>query len=407
MSKEKTKQELLAKKREINSKLGELVAVREKTEDQVREIESLTAEYNQLNREIETMVQTEREAAAAPVKSKNEQFREFLQGASQGRENEIIVGTEAAPGAGLDSGAIDLTIKDLIPNLEEGTGLPSSQPVVTGVTGNVVYPTDASDMEIEEAGEVAVLDDQKINFDNVKVNPVRVTLSCDVSQKLIDNLHFPIMAHVSKKFQKAWRKYCATKVYSQANFSGVKGGFAGLASSGTITIGGANSASQFLEAVAAFLDKGLPADGVCFVIDATTEALLKAEPIVKGEGSGFIIQDGKLLGYEYVTTHRINTVLGGDSKTAGSNTNNKKLYRTTDRYIGIGFFQYLPLQQHGQWRLTIDATSKAQQKKNCVGMVLNTEVSLTNLSTALYDEDGNKVSTFAIYKLAKETPSES
>ena len=403
----KTKEQLLTEKREINSKLGELVAKREKTEDEVREMESLTAQYNQLNREIETMSQMEREAAAKTPKSKETQMREFLQGAKENRENEIVVGTTAAPGAGLDSGAIDLTIRDLIPNLEEGTGLPGSLPVVMGVTGNVIYPTDASDMEIEEAGEVAVLDDQTVDFDNVKVEPVRVTLSCDISNKLIDNLHFPILPHIAGKFQKAWRKYCATKVYSQANFAGVKGGFANLTAAGTITLGGKNSAAQILSAVAAFINKGLDPAGVCLVIDATTEALLKAEPKVKGEGNGFIIEGGKLLGYDYVVTHRINTVLGGDSKTDPSHTNNKKLYPTTDKYMGIGFFQYLPLQQHGEWRLTVDATSKAQMKKNCVGMVLNTEVSLTDLSKALYDEDGNNVSAFAIYKIEQASEEES
>ena len=137
------------------------------------------------------------------------------------------------------------------------------------------------------------------------------------------------------------------------------------------------------------------------IIDATTEATLKVTPVAEGQG-GFCIQDGKLLGYEYVVSHRINTALGGDAKVDDSHkTETTKLFPTKSKYLGIGFFNYLPIQQHGEVRLSLDATSKAQQKKNCVGVVFNTEVSITNLSQHIYDENGNKVSAFAVYELAE------
>jgi len=396
----KTKQELLSRNREI-LRITNDFQNRELSAEEKQQNEALCREFQRNLDEIALLNEECRETAA--TQDKGVQMRELLQGARRGEVREIVMGTTAAPGAGLHSGAVDLTIKDLVPNLEEGTGLPAGATILAGVTGDVVFPTDASDMELTEAGEVAVIDDQTVDFDNVKAAPARVTLSCDISNKLIDNLHFNILAYIQGKFNKAWRKYLATKVYSQANFAGIKGGFAGLTKSGDITIGGADTAKQILKAVAAFVDKGFDINGLCLVLDATTEAILKVTPVAEGQG-GFCIQNGKLLGYDYVVSHRINTALGGDAKVdASHNSDTTKLFPTTKKYLGIGFFQYLPIQQHGEVRLSLDATSKAQQKKNCVGVVFNTEVSITNLSNHIYDENGNKVSAFAVYELADAT----
>lgn len=389
-----TKKEFLKKREAIKAEMANLEGDDYKAKE--RELRELINDFN-----ADTAALNREEKADPNAKCKF--MREWLHDArskSGEHEREIIVGTAGSPGAGLNSGAIALTIADLVPNLEEGTTLPSECHIVSGVVGNVVFPTDASDMEIEEAGEVATLSDQTIDFDNVKAEPSRVTLSCDISNKLIDNLGFDILAHVAKKFSKAWRKFLARKVYSQANFSGLKGGFANATPAGTIYLGNGTAAASILQAIATFVDKGFDVESLCITIDAVTEAKLKLEPLYAGEGAGFVIQNGKLLGYEYTVSHHINTVLGGDAKTANANSNASKLYKTTASYLGIGFYEYLKPQQHGEWRLTSDGTSKAMAKKNCVNITLNTEVSITDLSAHIHDEDGNAVSAFAIYTLA-------
>lgn len=363
----------------------------------MRELDNLTREFT-----AETAVM-QREAVVntqANRREINKQMRELCKEAkSQNRE--IIVGTAASPGAGLNSDAIAKNIHELVLNLEEGTTLPSALGLVTGVVGTDVFPTDASDMEIEEAGEIEVLNDQVIDFDNVKADPNRVTLSCDVSNKMIDQVNFDILAHVTGKFQKAMRKYWAKKVYSQANWAKNKGGFANAEVTGNITLN-ENAAANILAAIAAFVDKGFSTSSLCLTIDAVTEARLKTEPIKAGECAGFIIQNGKLLGYDYTVSHYINTALGGDAKVDASHSSETtKLFPTTDRYLGIGFYEYLKRQQHGETRLTFDGTSKAQAKKNCVGITLNTELSLTNLSNHIYDADGNAVNAFAVYKFVE------
>lgn len=384
------KKELMTLMRECQSKMATLAGNAEMAE----EFAKAEREFRNAQAELAILEEEERAARETPRKSTDAQLRELLAGQRDGSmEREITLGTQ-----GVASGAIALTIKDLVPNLEEGNGLPEALDIVTGVVGNVVFPTDASDMELEEAGEVAQLNDQEIDFDKVNVSPHRVTLSCDISNAMIDNADFDILGHVQAKFNKAWRKYLAEKTYSQAAFTGNKGGFSGLAKTGDITLGAGTAYKSILAAVAEFTDKGFSADSLCITIDAVTEAELKMEPKQKGV-AGYVIENGKLCGYNYTVSSKINTVLGGDAKTASGNTDGSKLYKTTARYLGIGYYEYLKVQQHGDVRLTMDATSKAMAKKNCVNMTLNTEFSFTDLSNHIYDESGNAVKAFALFEI--------
>ena len=45
----------------------------------------------------------------------------------------------------------------MIPTLHEGLGLPVGLGIVTGVTGNEVWPVSINDVEMEEVGEVEAL----------------------------------------------------------------------------------------------------------------------------------------------------------------------------------------------------------------------------------------------------------
>ena len=387
----KTKEELQALMRELQGKMADYAGNSEKA----AEFEQAEREFKSAQAQLALLEAEERAEREKPKKNVAQMVRELFQGQRTGTaEREVTLGTQ-----GRASGAIALTVHDLVPNLEEGNGLPPGLSVVTGVTGNSVYPTDASDMELKEIGEVASIDTQVVNFDNVTVTPHRVSLSCDISNSMIDNVEFDILGHIRRKFDKAWRKYLATKTYSQANFTGNKGGFAGLASAGTITLGAGTAYKAILTAVAEFVDKGFDTDSLCLVIDAKTEAQLKLEPKQKGV-AGYVVENGKLCGYNYVVSGKFNTVLGGDAKTASGNTDTTKLYPTTAAYLGIGFYENLKVQQHGEVRLTFDATSKAVAQKNCVNLTLNTEFSFTNLSGHIYDENGTAVQAFAVYEIA-------
>lgn len=383
---EKRIKDLLKKQTELRAKMAEQV-------DNAEAFSKLEKEYNANKREIECLTAENSLAGAEDKRDAGVTLREVLRGARDGKQDrEIVLAKKlvADKTSIEESGAVNLTIHDIIPTLEEGAVLnvPGLK-MVTGVVGNELYPVSIDDVEVEEVGETAELTDQDLHFDQLKVTPSRAGLSVMVSNMAIDNANFDLLGFVQSKMQAALNRYAAKKVLSRANWTGLKGPFANLAAKGTITLD-KDAYRNILKAVADFADKGYNTDQMCLVIDATTEAELKATPKAEGQG-GFVIENGTLAGYPYVVNHYINTVLDKGNK----------LKAADDKVIGIGFFGYLALQQHGDVRLTIDATSKAVAIKNCTAVVLNTAFSVTDLSTKINGNTDGKPQAFAVYKIVE------
>lgn len=392
-----TVQEALAHNREILDKLAnldEIAQIRELNEEEKKTLAALQREHQGLTREITYMNQQAAAASHREVKSKNAIMREALDFLRANPNRELTLGTVSSNAGGsiTESGAIALNIHDLIGTLNEGLGLPSTLTLVTGVTGNDLWPVSVDDVDLEELGENVEVNDQNLHFDNIQAVAHRVSLAVSVSNSAIDNAAFDVFAFVQGKFQLALRRYLAKKVYSQANFTGVKGPFSNLASSGSIEIADGKTYKNILKAVAEFTNKGFDSSMVVLVIDAITEAELKATK--KAEDAGFVIENGTLAGYPYVVTHYINTTLDSDNKT---------LKPTTDRYIGIGYFNYLALQQHGTVSMRVDNSSAAQARKNLTTFVFNSAFSATDLSTKLNKKGGTTTQAFALYKLTAPT----
>ena len=120
--------------------------------------------------------------------------------------------------------------------------------------------------------------------------------------------------------------------------------------------------------MAAFSDKGFFEGDVVLIMDRETEAELKATPKIAGAAGGFVIENGKCAGYDYVVTHYLNTTLSGST-----------LVPTEKKYIGIGYFEWFALQQHGQVRMVIDPVTLAD--KGVTRVILRTSWSFTDLST--------------------------
>ena len=392
-----TVQEALAHNREILDKLAnldEIAQTRELNEEEKKTLAALQREHQGLTREITFMNQQAAAASHREVKSKNAIMREALDFLRANPNRELTLGTVSSNAGGsiTESGAIALNIHDLIGTLNEGLGLPSTLTLVTGVTGNDLWPVSVDDVDLEELGENVEVNDQNLHFDNIQAVAHRVSLAVSVSNSAIDNAAFDVFAFVQGKFQLALRRYLAKKVYSQATFTGVKGPFSNLASSGDIEIADGKTYKNILKAVAEFTNKGFDSSMVVLVIDAITEAELKATK--KAEDAGFVIENGTLAGYPYVVTHYINTTLDSDNKT---------LKPTTDRYIGIGYFNYLALQQHGTVSMRVDNSSAAQARKNLTTFVFNSAFSATDLSKKLNKKGGTTTQAFALYKLTAPT----
>ena len=367
---------LAARNREIQARMGAIYLQMEKekredyTDAEKREVADLKHELEENHREI---MNSKDEAAIAELREnidRNKQYREYLQGVRQKREDAT---TTLAPKSTPDgssiteSGAINLYIEDIIDTKVNGLGRPVGQSFVTGVEGDELYPYSINDVEMEEVGEINAINDQALDFDNIKVQSRRVSLSVAVSNKAIDNAAFDLVAFVLYKIQKAWRIYFAKKNYSHANWQGNKGAFS-MVTPGTITMDNTIGA-QIDEKFAEIAERGFDDEG-CVVISPRMEARLKHTFEGNGVAAHPIIDNGLLCGHPYVSTKHINYTLNGDGE----------YVKDTDEYIGLGLFQYLPIQQHGLVRQTVDATSAQVAKQNKTVIVFSTEISITELS---------------------------
>ena len=399
----RTEKELREARLAANEKLGDLyvkASGRVMTAEEKLQEEMINRELHQIEEEYK-MVSSDRESQknALSQVDKNKTMREYLRNVRNGKaDREILLNSVNAGDTNTieASGAINLTIRELIPTLHEGLELPADLNLMTGVVGNEVWPVSINDAELEEVGEVASLTDQALDFAKITPAVKRVGLTIPVSNMAIDNAAFDLLAFVQTKFTIALRKYLAEKLYSQAAFTGNHGPFSNLTPAGTIDLGG-NAYKAILKAVAKFSDEGFFEGNVTIIMDRETEAELKATPKLAGAAAGFVVEDGRCAGYPYIVTHYLNTELASDKKT---------LVPTSDKFIGIGYFQWFAVQQHGEVRLTVDATSQGVAKKNITAITMNSAWSMTDLS--IYINGGQPTGdtnptyptqAFALYKV--------
>ena len=397
-----TYDELSVQAREVNDRLGELytkAANREFTDEEAAQEREWTRELKTIKREMD--LKNADGAHANNMENRRQatlqaQFREMLQDVrtNPGKATREILlsagqnsdGTSNVS-ANIDaSGAIRLSIHELIPTLHEGLGLPEGLNIITGVTGNEIWPVSINDVEMEEVGEIEALSDQVLNFANITPTVRRCGLTVPISNMAIDNAAFDLMAFVQSKFGIAIREYWAKKIYSRAEWTGNKGAFSNLAPVGVITLGSGDEYKQILSAVAEFSNKGFFEGEVCLSMDRVTEAQLMATPKIKGAAGGFVIENGRCAGYRYTVSHFVNSELNASGK----------LVAGSGRYLEIGYYEWFAAQQHGDVRLTIDATSQAVSKKNITAITLNTAFSMTDLSIYI-NGAGGTTQAFACY----------
>lgn len=401
----KTFEELREQRLAANEKLGDIyvkAANRELTDEEKMQVTNLSREIENCEREMRGINLEVANLEAQKSHRKRDiaaYIREQMMESRETKSTRTItlnpINPAAVPAETANikaSGAIELTIHDIIPTLHEGLGLPKGVNIVTGVTGNEIWPVSVDDVEMEEKGEIETLSEQSLNFANITPTPNRVGLCVSVSNAAIDNAAFDLLAFVQRKFDLALRKYLAKKVYSQANWTKNKGPFAGMAA-GTIDLG-ADAYKNILEAVAAFSDKGFFEGDVCISMDRVTEAKLKATPKVAGAAAGFVIENGLCAGYPYTVSHFVNTTLNSADQ----------FVPTADRYFEIGYWEWFALQFHGTVRLIVDGGSAAVAKDNVTKVVTNMEISMTDLSTKI--NGANSSQAFGLYKIVETEPTE-
>ena len=370
------------------------------TAEENAQYDALVREDNRLHLDIQGMLDERELAKFNEQKSKNTLLREVLQKCVKERENAttilqnaVTTGDDKNMTANIEtSGAVPLTIHELIDTKVEGLELPADLRMLTGVVGNEIWPYSIDDVEFTVAGEVEKIDEHALNFAKLSANPERVAASIAVSNRAIDNAAFDLLGFVTYKFQKGIAKFKALHVYSHAAFdNALKSPFA-LVDVEEIVLD-ENIGKNLAKKVAEIYDLGF--EGVPYLtMDKVIETELRFTKAIPGQnGDRTVIMDGKCVGYPYTVSKYINTTLDSEGKPV----------QDSDRYIGIGHYGYLSLEQHGEVRFTVDATSAEVAKRNTTVLTLNTEFSLTELSSKVNGGTG-KPQAFKLLKVVEAAP---
>ena len=267
------------------------------------------------------------------------------------------------------SGAIRLTIRDFLPELEASLQLPPGLEVDYGVTGNEVWPVSINDVEMEEEDETAELTEQQLGFSQTNSSfPVRTGITVEVSNMAIDSAGFDLLGYIQKKFGLAQRRYVASHLYSMARWDGNNGPFSGAHASQWVIPEGSIYDSIITQMTLLELE-GYDTREAVIVLDPKMEVRLKCTPIRPEEGR-MVIQDGLCCGYPYIVNKYFNTEL---------NAQGKLVKKATDA-VGIGIFKWFKIAQHDVARLIVDGVSKEVAERNVTSLTLTTRWSFTDLS---------------------------
>lgn len=406
----KTLEELMTRQREINDTLGGIentLQKRELNDEEKGSQAKLLAEYETNKREIALVIQEKQAAAVAvtPKKDVNTELREFFREAKPGSKFVIPMTREsisyASQGVGNYPGTEGfvqgITVVDLIPtDRPDGDILATAGvPMTTGVTGNKIQWAFAGGVEAVFANELAATTERTIDLDKQVPVQQRLTVRVRISNQALENSNFDLQSYIVRVVADSIRQKINWAVASTTKATAIFfGPFAQDAESGTYGTDGYVPGKQVgtytdftKETAAEMIGKlaahNLATDNVVFVMGAADFWKLKVTPFDQGSGIMLIGNDNRLLGIPVVVNNAINraTQKGAISGHA----------------VGLGNFKYLPVMQHGNIRLSIDATSAVASNTDEVYTTINADFSMTILKDGadafvLYSKSGDSSS---------------
>ncbi|HAI2558598.1 TPA: phage major capsid protein [Escherichia coli] len=175
--------------------------------------------------------------------------------------------------------------------------------VLSGLNSPIAVPKmTASSVEafgfVDENGSAP---ESKATFENVKMAPKTFAGGNPISRqslKTVPNIATLITDHINKAVRIKLEQLILS---DKDNTRGPKGLVKQLVDGGRVTKKAAFSYKDFLKEIAALTDAGVPAQAIKFAMSGATAAEL--ESTLKDNGvSGYIIENGKLAGYDVVTS---------------------------------------------------------------------------------------------------------
>ena len=372
---------MFAKREQINIRMNEIsdkvqAENRPMTEAEQREYNTLQSDFAKLGRELSLnadMVSSLKNSSSE-VKTQEALLREVLaEAAKKGGKSEYVI-TAREWTAGIDmakvaeGGMIPLTIKDILPPLEQGlihdkVGIP----IETGVVGDIQWPVLGA-VEATVKGEKEALTDTGIDMSKVVAKKVRVGITIPVSGSAITSTSTNLLGLIQSQAGKGIVRLLNRVIFSHQNFtSDFHGPFAG--EKAQIAFAGAvPTYKELLQMKGKVMGEGVEPVGFCYVMSENMKSILEATPIDAGSGR-MIVENGAINGYPVFTTEFINY---------GSN----KQKAEDVEYIGAGCWGYLPVNQYDELRVIVDPYSRA--KEDIVQITINGDWSITTLRTQAF-----------------------
>jgi hypothetical protein len=411
----KTKAEIQKRHQEILVELDKIdeLAQRENrpfTKEEDEKYNTLLREDNHLHAEIQGMLDEHELNQMREQKANSEKLRELFKKCREDKVafSEDMHDREAANGTTIllnpasgntkgnieASGAIPMTIHELIDTKVPGLELPGDLKILTGVIGNEVWPYAIDDVEFTVAGEVEPIGEQKINFDKLNASPVHVAAALAISNNAIDNAAFDLYSFAQYKMTKGLAKFKALYAYSHCQFDHALKPVFSLVEVEEITLD-ENFGKNLALKIADMWDKGFEGDP-WLTFDKTIETEMMFQRRLPGQiGDRTVIEGGKCLGHSYTISPYINYALDGNGVPAPDGYH----------YIGIGHWGYCAFQQHGTFRATVDATSAEVSKRNTTVLTINTNFSISELSKLVNGNTSGKPQAFKLLKVVQPVSS--
>lgn len=372
---------MFAKREQINIRMNEIsdkvqAENRPMSEAEKREYDTLQSDFAKLGRELSLnadMVSSLKNSSSE-VKTQEALLREVLaEAAKKGGKSEYVI-TAREWEAGIDmakvaeGGMIPLTIKDILPPLEQGlihdkVGIP----IETGVVGDIQWPVLGA-VEATVKGEKESLADTGIDMSKVVAKKVRVGITIPVSGSAITSTSTNLLGLIQSQAGKGIVRLLNRVIFSHQNFtSDFHGPFAG-AKAQIAFAGAVPTYKELLQMKGKVMGEGVEPVGFCYVMSENMKSILEATPIDAGSGR-MIVENGAINGYPVFTTEFINY---------GSN----KQKAEDVEYIGAGCWGYLPVNQYNELRVIVDPYSRA--KDDVVQITINGDWSITTLRTQAF-----------------------
>ena len=372
---------MFAKREQINIRMNEIsdkvqAENRPMSEAEKREYDTLQSDFAKLGRELSLnadMVSSLKNSSSE-VKSQEALLREVLAEAAKkgGKSEYVITAREWTNGIDMakvaEGGMIPLTIKDILPPLEQGlihdkVGIP----IETGVVGDIQWPVLGA-VEATVKGEKESLADTGIDMSKVVAKKVRVGITIPVSGSAITSTSTNLLGLIQSQAGKGIVRLLNRVIFSHQNFtSDFHGPFAGAKVQKTFA-GTLPTYKELLAMKGEVFAEGVEPVGFCYVMSENMKSQLEGSPIDEGSGR-MIVENGAIAGYPVFTTEFINY---GSNKEKAEGV----------EYVGAGCWGYLPVNQYDELRVIVDPYSRA--KEDIVQITINGDWSITVLRSQAF-----------------------